>query len=186
MRSEAFSPLQYDRGAHVVAIPEFVRRQLIADGIAPANITTTPSAIDTKRFRPIERSPELAREFGIERGDVVVGNVSSPQAHNGIDTILRAFAMLRSDPGPPDLRLLLAGKSRERWVALARELGVEERVLLPGFREGLPEVLASPSGSYGSALYERRAEGRSELPIALGLPGLADAWTHVSSSSTRS
>jgi glycosyltransferase involved in cell wall biosynthesis len=64
----------------------------------------------------------------------------------GFDTLLRAFALARRER---DIRLMIIGEGREREAleALARSLGVEDDVSLPGFVEN-PYALMSQASLF--------------------------------------
>ena len=106
--------------------------------------------------------------------------------NKGFDVLVRALALL-----PPDVRLLLAGEGPERpgLEALARDLGVANRVDMPGWRTDTAALLAAavvlavpsrrePLGntvleawSAGCAVVAADAEGPAEL-IGHGADGL--------------
>ena len=108
-----------------------------------------------------------------------MGTVSSLHDRKGIEEILRAFALLRDAPFAPRLRCVLLGKNWEKWTGLAKELGVSDRVVCPGFSEDVGAVAAlfhvfvhpSREEALGSAVLEAMAGGLAlVVSDAGGLP----------------
>ncbi len=110
--------------------------------------------------------------FGIPRDAFVIGMVARFQAYRKTDRVIGAFARLADKH--PDARLFLLGRSSQMEESVhrpARELGVADRVVTPGYiREGYRDALASMDvfvfmvpGSDGTARALREA-------MALGIP----------------
>jgi glycosyltransferase involved in cell wall biosynthesis len=164
-----------------------VRDALVAAGLDARRVVSIPTAVDLDRFAPRERDGALAASLGLAPDALVVGNVSSLHERKGIDTLLRAFALLAQGPYGARLRLLLVGPVRPQWPALARELGLEERVRFPGFREDVPELLslfdvyALPSHheALGTGALEAMAAGRARVAGAVEGRAAAVADTGV-------
>jgi glycosyltransferase involved in cell wall biosynthesis len=171
----------YRACTRVVAVSDFVREQLVAAGLDPRRVVSIPTAVDLARFAPRRRDAALAASLGLAPDALVVGNVSSQHERKGIEDLLRAFAVLARGPHGARLRCLLVGPPRPQWHALARELGVAERVLFPGFREDVPELLslfdvyALPSHheALGTGALEAMASGRAL--VVSDVEGLAEA-----------
>lgn len=132
----------YNAFDHIITVSEWVKSLLVGAGVEEARVEAIPDAVDLTRFVPRPRDPALMRALGLEPDDVVVGNLSSLHARKGIEDVLRAFARLRESRRDPKLKCLLAGKQFEQWVPLARELGVEDAVVFPGYRGDVPEILS--------------------------------------------
>lgn len=120
------------RADAVTVICDGLRREFESRGIASDKITVIPNAVDVAGFefgRPAD--PALRREMGL-LGATVLGFVGSFYAYEGLDLLLRAFAVLRGMRG--DLALLFVGGGPQEAAlqALARELGVAEHVRFAG------------------------------------------------------
>jgi len=178
-----FSRWVYAASDRVVAVSEHVRRGLVGAGIDPAKLETIQDGIDVEHFSPIPRDPELARSIGIEPGDIVIGSVCSLHTRKGIEEILRAFQLLQGDARAARLRCLLVGKRWEQWTELANELGVAKRVLFPGFRRDVREMLSqldvyllpSRREAGGTSVLEAMAMERPVVVSAVG--GLTESVT---------
>lgn len=158
-----------------VAVSEGLRADLVARGLLlPAQVTAIPNGVDVGelRQRPIvDDAP-------------VIGTVARFDADKGLESLTRAFAVLRREY--PGARLVLVGDGPYRPVleALIRELGLGGAVSLPGYvpdpRAHLREldlfVLPSLHEGFGLALAEAMAEG---VPVvASDLPGPASLCRH--------
>jgi glycosyltransferase involved in cell wall biosynthesis len=171
------------RTSRVVAVSNFVRDQLVEQGLAADHVETIIDAVDVERFRPRDRDPDCARAFGIDPDDIVVGNVSSLHHRKGIDTVLHAFKRLTEEPFGARLRCLLVGKSHEQWAPLVASLGLTGRVLFPGFHEDVPAALSlfdvymlpSREEALGTSVLEAMAMERPVVVSDAG--GLAESVT---------
>lgn len=178
-----FSRWVYAVTDRVVAVSEHVRAGLVGAGIDPAKLQTIPDGVDVEHFQPLPRDPALAASLGIDAGDLVIGSVCSLHARKGIEEILRAFALLQTAPFASHLKCLLVGKRWEQWAALAEQLGVRERVLFPGFRQDVREMLAqldvyllpSRREAGGTSVLEAMAMARPVVASDVG--GLAESLT---------
>lgn len=149
----------YRRAAVIVAVSEGIRQDVIATlGLPPEQVQVIHNAVLTvdpagQGAAPLD--PDMAELE--ERPFIVTAGRLTPI--KDFPTLLRAFAAL---DGPADLALVVLGEGPEgpALEALARELGVQDRVrfagfrtnpfalfararlfVLPSTREGLPTVL---------------------------------------------
>lgn len=129
----------------VVTLSMTMADELVSRGVNREKITLVPNGIDgslfeghvsTARAREIVQLEEVAG-FGADA--FLVGAVSALVEYEGFDVLLRAVAHLVQDQRAPDdlrrrLGVVLAGDgvSRPGLVDLAGELGISDRVHLPG------------------------------------------------------
>jgi len=120
------------RAAHCFVICESLRDEYKLRGIAHSKMTVAPNAVDRALFETIpERDPALARELGID-GAEVLGCITSMVNYEGLDQILKAVRILR-DSGRNAKGLIVGdGKPRSSLSALARDLGIEDHIVLTG------------------------------------------------------
>jgi glycosyltransferase involved in cell wall biosynthesis len=168
-------PRSLRRAAHVVAVSEATRRDIIAHlGLPPARVTTVYNGVDP-RFRPLDPTARAAARARLglpERFILTVGTIEPRKNHLGL---LRAFARLAADQ--PDLALLIGG--RRGWLdapifAEAARLGLGERVrfLGPVPDADLPALL----GTAGVFAFPSWYEGFGLPPLeamACGAPVVA-------------
>ncbi len=137
------SALKYRHGADVyLAISNGVRDVLVDCGVDPARILLVPSGIDLARHAALRARAGLRAELGLEAGTLLVGNVAALAPHKSQVDFVRAARVVAD--AMPSARFLIVGEGSERPAleALRRELGLEERLLLTGFRDDALEILS--------------------------------------------
>jgi len=127
------------RAAQVIADSECSRGDAIRVlALAPERVTTIPLAVSadfgvTRDGRLISR---LRDQYGLH-GKRVIFNVAGLDVRKDVATLLRAFARVVATMGD-NVRLVVGGKAHGNAalypdpVPLARELGITDRVVLPG------------------------------------------------------
>lgn len=154
-------------------------------------IEIIPPGVDTQRFRPLDAGA-AKRQIGLEAGRRVVLFVGRIEPLKGVDTLLRAVALLRHEEPSPlsDLCVVIIGGQGEdavpdaetsRLLALRDDLALKEWVTFVGARaqELLPayynaaEALVMPSDyeSFGLVALEAMACGTPVIASEVG--GLA-------------
>lgn len=124
----------------VAAVSDPVAQRLRAAGVSAGRIRRIPNGIETARFR--NTRPTLAEEIG--KGDcLLVGMVARMVEEKGPDLLLRAAQSLASQFPKTLFALVGDGPARGEMEALARELGIGERVIFTGARRDMPGVYAS-------------------------------------------
>jgi glycosyltransferase involved in cell wall biosynthesis len=161
----------------VICVSERMRAREERPGFQPIAI---PNGIDLTRFVRAATDPELrarARSaLRLPEEAEVVGSVGRLSAEKGYDVLVRAAARLV--PSHPRLHLVLVGDGHERGALgqLAAQLGVGDRLHLPGLREDSPalypafDVFCLPSYREGLplALLEALAAGLPAVVTAVG------------------
>ncbi|MEJ0038314.1 MAG: glycosyltransferase [Gammaproteobacteria bacterium] len=106
-----------------IARSERARAALICEGVAPERIRVIGHGIDTARFCPDPRSPELRRRFSIEPEHVVILFAGRLVWEKGLFSLADAAALLLRQESFRGFKPLfvLAGDGPERG-ALARRL----------------------------------------------------------------
>jgi glycosyltransferase involved in cell wall biosynthesis len=118
------------------------------------------NAIDTQQYCRRASAAEAKGRLGMDPGRLLVGAVGRLFPEKGFDVLIRSVHALRRAGGDVALVIAGEGEDRPRLEALVRELGVGDRVHLPGhhaepmvlyeamdvfalssLREGLPNVL---------------------------------------------
>lgn len=124
----------------VVTLSSTMVAELTARGVDPEAVTVVPNGVD-EALLSNHSTPAEAREMvGLEVADAfVIGAVSALVDYEGFDTLLRAAALLIHDESTPSslsdrLHVVLAGDGAAAPAlrALANELGISERVTMPG------------------------------------------------------
>jgi phosphatidylinositol alpha-1,6-mannosyltransferase len=130
------TPRQLRRLKAVLSISELtlerMREWADLSGIATFII---PNAVDLSSFTPGPRNPALARTLGVENRRVVftLGRMDASERAKGFDQIIEAMPSLATRF--PDIAYVAGGdgSDRARLESRARELGVGDRVIFPGY-----------------------------------------------------
>ena len=124
----------------------------ILDGVAAPARTREPGAV--------------RRELGIPADAVVIGSVARLARQKRFDRLLRALVRI---PHPVHCLIAGEGEEMEPTRALAAELGIADRVHLPGFRADVGDVLDAMDLFAISSDREGLANAMLEA-MAFGLP----------------
>jgi len=160
-----YNPRQY-RHAHAwVGNTRGICDYLVKNGFDPARVFHIPNFVDPPAPVAAQEAAAVRAELALPPDARVLLALGRLHMVKGFDVLLRAFAALPArDRGV--LVILGEGAERESLQALARSLGVEGSVRLPGWRSelapyfALADVLVCPS----------RAEPFGNV--------LLDAWNH--------
>jgi glycosyltransferase involved in cell wall biosynthesis len=173
--------LKYRPYRAVIALSGAIERQLDAAGIASARIVRIPSAVDTQRYRPDAAARgRLLAEFGCGEEALVVGVVAQlieRKRHTWLFDLLPPLVQQW-----PQLRVLCLGRgplerSLRRRIA---ELGLQQHVVLAGFRVDVPELLpgldllAHPAEREGLGLALVEAASAGVPVVACATSGITD------------
>ena len=120
---------------HVVAVSEGVADSVVdATTVRPADVSVLHNPVDVEAVRERSRTPVDSQ--WVENDDVqLVLFVGRLERQKDLETWLRTFA--RVHRSSPTVRGIIAGKGsqRDRLQALAKQLGIEDAVSIPGYVE---------------------------------------------------
>jgi len=107
---------------------------MAASGVDSARIHVVPNGVVPSRYAPPEPRPDPAA--------ITLGFVGFVRDWHGLDAIIRAMA---ADPAPIALTMVGDGPARPGLEALARQLGMADRVRFTGLveHEAIPEAVAA-------------------------------------------
>lgn len=133
--------VRYHPYTRIVAISDAIERVLIDAGVARERIVVIPDCVDPTAFQgPAERD-WLLQEFGLPPDAAVIGVIAQLIERKGHRHLLDALPVVLA--AHPKVRTLFFGRGPlER--SLRREivrLGLEDRVMLCGFRNDIPRIL---------------------------------------------
>jgi glycosyltransferase involved in cell wall biosynthesis len=148
---------RYER---VICVSDDLLEVCLNSGIPAKNCLLLENGIDANEYRRKQSVHEARRKLGLPLGGFLVGAVGRLAPEKGFELLIRSLpALVRSGI---DVSLVIVGDGGERknLQELASELGIADRVLLPGwqadvrgyfeamdvfalssYREGLPNVL---------------------------------------------
>ena len=163
-----------DHLAHGMVVNcEAIRRHLIRDyAISDRKIHLCYNALDTSTFHPRPRR----RPPALENASLVIGVVSVLRAIKGIETLIEAFARVRSHQAGMRLVVVGSGDQRDLLEKRARELGIADACLFQPATEDVAPwlraidvfVLPSLSEALSNALMEAMACGCSVVASRVG------------------
>lgn len=163
------------RGVPIITVSPSTRGELEAKGLR--DIAVAVNGVDPERYRVL---PEVARD------PFLVVHVGRLMRYKNVDTLLRAFAILRR--ALPEARLVIGGDGNHR-AALekqARDLAIAEAVEFRGFIGGDEKirlyneaaVFVNPSLKEGWGLTSIEANACGAPVVAADSPGLRDSVRH--------
>jgi glycosyltransferase involved in cell wall biosynthesis len=163
----------------IVAVSEFVAKDLRTNGIAEVKITRIYNGIDTEQFRPLpdEQRRELCRYLSDRDVGHLVGIVGNMVALKGHAWCVEAIPAIVKEH--PDTLFAFVGNGplRQEIEELVRSLGMEHHVRFTGHVSALLprlmgsfDVLVQPSliESFGLVVVEAQACGVPVIATAVG------------------
>lgn len=121
------------RRAHRILMPSQGAADDLSEqfGIAPQRIAVTPSPIVTPEFRA-KMLAEVTHPWLQEGAPPLILGIGELCMRKDFATLLRAFATI-APLWPGNLMILGEGKRRASLLELAQQLGIHERLAMPGF-----------------------------------------------------
>jgi glycosyltransferase involved in cell wall biosynthesis len=139
-------------------LAEVLRTQVVHD---PSVVQIITNGVDVERFRPVEDQDAARRSLNLPSDAAVIGSVGRLEPIKNYQLALRALSRLGEITGGaqrPVLVLAGDGSERARLDALARELGVDDRLKFLGWRNDADhlyrcfDVFTLPSLSEGTSI----------------------------------
>jgi glycosyltransferase involved in cell wall biosynthesis len=130
-----FNRYKFRKAARVVCISQFIADQLANWGVLKEKLVVIPSTVPLpgeKLLTPEHREAVRAR-FGISSQTKFIGNIAALVGHKDHATLLRTAKVLTDRRADVRFLVLGDGELKEKLLSLRRELGLEEKVLMPGF-----------------------------------------------------
>jgi glycogen synthase len=152
------------RAGAVVVISQQLAEEVVSRGVARSKVFHVPNGVDVATFAPMAADETLRREHGLE-GKVVFGFVGGFHSYEGLDILVRAFAILAAQAPQAHLLLVGDGPAKAAVCAEVRRFGVEAQVVVAG---PVAHVDARRWYSLCDVLvYPRRASRLTELTTPL-------------------
>ena len=130
---------------YIVPVTELVRQELLQYSMAyPEKSVTIHAGFDLSGFKNIDSSRgALRREININAGTSIVGTVARLVPVKALDDLLRAAKIILDKKSNVCFVIAGDGESRKSLERLAKELGIDEKVIFLGFRSDLVVLYAS-------------------------------------------
>jgi glycosyltransferase involved in cell wall biosynthesis len=128
----------YDR---VITISQGIAKVLLEEGLPVEKLVCVRSAVDVDALQGSCDRVWFRENFGLNEGDQVIAVVAQLIPRKGHRVLLQSL------PGLivryPELRVLIFGRGplQQEIANLIEEMGLENRIILAGFRNDLPRIL---------------------------------------------
>jgi glycosyltransferase involved in cell wall biosynthesis len=143
----------------VIAVSDGVADDMCrVSGLARERVTTVYNPIDFNSLAAMAKEPLSEPWFGVGEPPVILA-IGRLEVQKNFPNLLRAFALIRAQRAA---RLILLGEGSQRnsLIALAKELGLEEDVSLPGF-------VGNPAAYMARAAVFAMSSSWEGMPVAL-------------------
>lgn len=141
---------------------------LRAKGVGDKRLHVVYNGIPRERVTPQRSLRAMRGILNLPDQALVFGCVANDSANKGGSLLLRAFA----EANIPHARLLLLGVSPDAYAPIAAELGIADRVQLPGKQECVADYLQVCQAFVLPSLSESMPNTLQEA-VCMGLPVLA-------------
>lgn len=139
------------------------------------NIRVIHPGVDVERFQPVNPNDrkEIRHAFGISEADFLILFVGMNFEVKGLDSLLSAIALLKSDYDNDQVKVLVVGKGdTKKYKALAHKLGIGKQLIFSGVRNDIEKiyptgdilVMLSKFDTFGMVVTEAMA---ASLPVII-------------------
>lgn len=155
----------------IITTCESTRQDMIErNRIDENSIVSIPTGVILDRFDPNYRAPRLKEQLGIAEDAPVISKVAVLRSWKRHDVFLRAAQKVLAVK--PQARFLIVGEGpqRKNLERMIRQMGLEEAVIMTGYRTDIPEILSITDVS---CLVSDSAEGVPQAvtqSLAMGKP----------------
>jgi UDP-glucose:(heptosyl)LPS alpha-1,3-glucosyltransferase len=131
--------------------------------------------VDVKRFQPANQynRQEIRDAFGISESDLLILFVGMNFEVKGLDSLLSAIALLKSEYDNDQVKVLVIGKGNtKKYKTLAHKLGIGKQLIFSGVRNDIEKiypagdilVMLSKFDTFGMVVTEAMA---ASLPVII-------------------
>jgi len=168
--------IQQITDTHLIVICQAAQMEALACGVPRSKVTLIRNGVDLNRFTPRPHGEEFRQAAGIPLDVPLVGLIGRLSWEKGPDQFVQAAAVVHKER--PDVHFVLVGEGpmAEELEELVRDLGLAQRVHLPGLWADTAvvypalDILAQTSRSEGMplALLEGMACARPYVGMGVG------------------
>jgi len=140
LKRNAFSLWKYNQVDAAICSSDAIREMVVEDGFAPDAAFTVHEGVQVDRIEALPAA-DVCRELWLPPGSPTVGNIAALVPHKGQRYLVDAApALVRAFP---DAHVLIFGEGelRPALTRQIRNLGLEHRVQLVGFRADILSLL---------------------------------------------
>ncbi|MDY9921607.1 MAG: glycosyltransferase family 4 protein [Synergistota bacterium] len=179
---DKFPKAHYHKDADfLLTCSESVRSHMEGLGFPASKITTIFNPVDSKLYSFNSNESENTRNrLGILPDEKIILGAGRFVDWKGFDNLIKAYKLL-SDNSQQNVKLLLLGDGEEKnkLCGLIRSLGIEKKVIMPGFVQDIrpylwaSDIFVLPSKEpepFGIVLIEAMASGLASVATKAGGP----------------
>ncbi len=178
------SRLKYNRCDRVITISRKIKDVLLNQDVAADRLRLVYSAVDTDKFSPLENVAWFQQEFGIEKGEKVIGMIAQMIKRKGHSTLFCSLEKARSSL--PKCKVLIFGQGplQTELQAEVKARSISDIVRFVGFRHDLHKIipnldlLVHPAFAEGLGVAILQANSCGVPVIAANAGGLPEIIQH--------
>ena len=160
----------------VITSGQAIRNHLIeVNALDSARIVSIPAGIDVQRFAPVVDSHAVRRELGFADTDFVVGIVAVLRSWKGHAPLIDAVHRLAAETLPVKLLIVGTGPQEDALKRKLRQLGMESRVLMLGYRTDVPRLIGAMDCCVLPATKNEATSQALPQALAMKVPVIATA-----------
>jgi len=132
----------------VIAVSEFVKSELIGQGVPVKKIITVYNGIDSAGFKDAGDANRIRQAFGLLQGQFIIGEVGRLGNDKGQHILIQAAKKVIADN--PDAAFMIVGEDltqgriyREKLEKLAGDLGLKKQIVFTGYRRDIAELMST-------------------------------------------
>ncbi len=153
----------------IICVAEELRRIAIEGGLDARKIVTNYTGIDVSLFDPDTDGAPIRREFGIADAAPTVGLVANFDGKKAHGEWLKAAVLIAQQR--PDVKFLLVGRGAPpEFLQQLRDLKLEDKTIVTGFREDVPRLLAAMDVSINVSTRGEGLTGAMRESLAMKKP----------------
>ncbi|VVS94001.1 TIGR04063 family PEP-CTERM/XrtA system glycosyltransferase [Desulfoluna spongiiphila] len=119
------------KAGHVAILCNGLKKDLEERGIAGDKITPVFNGVNPDDFTSCKPDEEYGKKWGV-KGKKVIGFIGSFYRYEGLDLLVKAFGKLSRHDDGCVLLLVGGGEMEAELRPLAKQMGIEDRVIMPG------------------------------------------------------
>ena len=123
---------------------ETTRRRLITEhGFNEAHVVAIPTGADSTQFSPDVEGRRFRDEIGVKKGESLIGAICFLRGYKGLDYFIDAARIVLEQT--PHCRFVIVGDGpeKERLFQKITGMALEEKVVMVGHRDDVPEIMAA-------------------------------------------
>ncbi|MFT4646357.1 MAG: glycosyltransferase involved in cell wall biosynthesis [Planctomycetota bacterium] len=180
IKSESF----LTKKANVTIAVSYSNQKDGIDLFGMSNSQVIYNGIDTEKYNPLKKLPDLRKELGLPKNKTIVGFLVRMTIQKDPLTLIRAIRRVKDKTNEIVFLLMGNGDLLEDAKALVKKLDVEDMIVWSDFRQDMPNVLNTidiytlPSLWEGLPIGLSEAMAMAKSPVATRVDGSKEVIKH--------